>query len=346
MRLDGQPDAVFESLLHVFERQRSSFRQCTPLGLGKRQEALDILLQSIVNRQDTIIEAVKADFGQRSARETRLLEIFPLVDEIRYLKRNLRRWMQPRSATANWQFLPSRTKILYQPLGVVGVIGAWNYPILLTLSPLANALAAGNHAIVKPSEHAPKTAEVIHRIVTAAFPDEYVAVISGDKEVASTLCTLPFDHLLFTGSTSVGKLVMKAAAENLTPVTLELGGKSPALVHESYSMATAADRICSAKFWNAGQTCIAPDYALVPDHLRDEFISSCEAVLAKRYPHPASNADYTHLISQAAWERMRDLVDDARSKGARVLQVDSKRGDVPVGSRFFPPTLIVGANDS
>lgn len=346
MVLDGQPDAVIEPLRHVFERQRSSFHQCTPLGLRKRLEALDILLQSIVNYQNTIIESVKADFGQRSARETRLLEIFPVVDEIRYLKRNLRRWMQTRSATTNWQFLPSRSKIIYQPLGVVGVIGAWNYPVLLTLSPLANAIAAGNHVIVKPSELAPATAETLRQMISEAFPEEYITVVTGDREVASACSSLPFDHILFTGSQRVGKLVMKAAAENLTPVTLELGGKSPALVHESYPMATAADRICSAKFWNAGQTCIAPDYVLVPSARMDEFVHKCETVISKRYPHPASNADYTHLISQAAWERMRDLVDDAQSKGARVLQVDSKHGDVPVGSRFFPPTLILGASDS
>jgi coniferyl-aldehyde dehydrogenase len=345
MRLDEQPDPVIESLRHLFERQRTSFRQCTPLGLGKRLEALDILLQSIVNRQDPIIEAVKADFGQRSAAETRLLEIFPLVDEIRYLKRNLRRWMHTRSATANWQFLPSRTKIIYQPLGVVGVIGAWNYPVLLALSPLANAIAAGNHVIVKPSELAPATAETLREMISEAFPTEYAAVVTGGREVASACFALPFDHILFTGSQGVGKLVMKAAAENLTPVTLELGGKSPALVHESYPVATAADRICSAKFWNAGQTCVAPDYVLVPSTRMDEFVHKCEIVISKRYPQPASNADYTHLISQPAWERMQDLVDDAQSKGARVLQVDSKPGDVSVGCRFFPPTLILGAND-
>ena len=337
MTLDGQPDAAIELLRQVFERQRSSFSQCTPLGLGKRLEALDILLQSIVNRQDAIIDAAMADFGQRSASETRLLEIFPLVDEIRYLKRNLRRWMRPRSMTTNWQFLPSRSKIIYQPLGVVGVIGAWNYPVLLTLSPLANAIAAGNHVLVKPSEFAPATAETLRQMISEAFPEEYVTVVTGGREVASACSALPFDHLLFTGSQGVGKLVMKAAAENLTPVTLELGGKSPALVHESYPMATAADRICSAKFWNAGQTCIAPDYALVPSTRMDEFVHQCETVISKRYPHPASNADYTHLISQAARERMRDLVEDAQSKGARVLQVDSKHGDATVGSRFFPP---------
>jgi coniferyl-aldehyde dehydrogenase len=275
-----------------------------------------------------------------------LLELFPLVDEIRFVKRNLRRWMRPRSAPANWQFLPSRTKIIYQPLGVVGVIGAWNYPVLLTLSPLVNALSAGNHVLVKPSELAPATAEVLRQMISEAFPEEYISVVTGGPDVASFFSTLPFDHILFTGSERVGKLVMKAAAENLTPVTLELGGKSPALVHESYPMAIAADRVCSAKFWNAGQTCIAPDYALVPLSKVKEFVSECETVLSKRYPQPASNADYTHLISPAAWERMSDLVNDARSKGARVLQVDSKQGNVPAGSRFFPPTLILGANDS
>jgi coniferyl-aldehyde dehydrogenase len=335
-----------QAMRDVFERQRIKFRQCAPLGLRKRLEALDLLLRSVVNHEDAIIEAVAADFSRRSARETRLLEIFPLVDEIRNVKRNLRRWMKPRNASANWQFLPSRTKIIFQPLGVVGVIGAYNYPVLLTLSPLVNAIAAGNHVLVKPSELAPATAEILRQMISEVFPEEYVSVVTGGPDVASVFSALPFDHILFTGSERVGKLVMKAAAENLTPVTLELGGKSPALVHESYPMATAADRICSAKFWNAGQTCIAPDYVLVPLNKVDEFVHKCEAVLSKRYPDAASNADYTHLISKAAWERMRDLVDDARSKGARVLQVESKHGEVPAGSRFFPPTLILGADNS
>lgn len=349
MKIAEQPDAaidVLQELRDVFERQRSSFRQCAPLGLRKRLEALDLLLQSVVNHRDAIVEAVATDFGRRSPRETLLLEIFPLVDEIRHVKRNLRRWMQPWSGSANWQYLPSRTKIIYQPLGVVGVIGAWNYPALLTLSPVVNAIAAGNHVLVKPSELAPATAEILRQMITEAFPEEYVAVVTGGPDIGSVFSGLPFDHLLFTGSERVGKLVMKAAAENLTPVTLELGGKSPALVHESYPMATAADRICSAKFWNAGQTCIAPDYVLVPSNKLDEFVHKCETVISKRFPRAASNADYTHLISQAAWERMRDLVDDAQNKGARVVQVDSKHGDVPAGSRFYPPTLILEANNS
>jgi len=346
MRTTGESEAAIEILQAVLERQKFSFRQCAPLGLSKRLEALELLFQSIVNYQDAMIDAVTADFGQRSHRETRLLEIFPLLDEIRHVKRNLRRWMRMRSGVANWQFLPGQTKIMYQPLGVVGVIGAWNYPVLLTLSPLVNAIAAGNHVIVKPSELAPATAEILRRMISEAFPEEYVTVVPGGREIASALSALPLNHILFTGSECTGKLVMKAAAENLTPVTLELGGKSPALVHESYAMKTAADRICSAKFWNAGQTCIAPDYALVPDTKVDEFVRQCETVISKRYPLAASNSDYTHLISDSALERMQDLVDDARSKGAQVIQVDSTRGELATGSRFFPPTLIYGANNS
>lgn len=347
--VDEESDAAKETLREMrdlFERQQSSFRRCAPLGFGKRLEALDLLLQSLVNHQDAIVEAVAADFGRRSARETLLLEIFPLLDEIRFVRRNLRRWMQPRNAWANWQFLPSRTKIIYQPLGVVGVIGTWNFPVLLTMSPLANAIAAGNHVLVKPSEHAPATAAILGRMMKEAFPEEYVAVVTGGPEVASIFSSLPFDHILFTGCERVGKLVMKAAAENLTPVTLELGGKSPALVHESYPMGTGANRICSAKFWNAGQTCIAPDYVLVPSNRVEEFVRECETVLKKRFPDAASNADYTGLIREAAWERMRDLADDARRKGARVVQVESKDGGVPEGRRFYPPTLILDANDS
>jgi coniferyl-aldehyde dehydrogenase len=337
---------LLSSLQTVFDRQKEAFSRCAPLSLEKRLEALSGLLQSIVNHHDELIDGVSADFGHRAVVETRLLELFPALDEIRYVKRHLRHWIRTRSVAANWQFLPSRAKIVYQPLGVVGVIGAWNYPVLLTLSPLVNALAAGNHVMIKPSELAPATANVISRIISEVFPEEYVAVTTGGPEIASAFCNLPFDHLFFTGSQRVAKLVMKAAAENLTPVTLELGGKSPALVHESYSMATAADRICCAKFWNAGQTCVAPDYVLVPSHKRDEFVTQCEAAIANRYPRASSSPDYTHMISQAAWERMRAYVDDAHSRGARVIQAGSVEESATAGNRAFPPTLIVGANDS
>ena len=337
---------IHQALREVFDHQQRAFRQYAPLGCAKRIEALDTLLQSVFKYEDILLETVNTDFGQRSASETRLLEIFPVVDEIRFVKRNLRRWMQMRTVSVNWQFLPSRGKIVYQPLGVVGIIGAWNYPVLLTLSPLVNALAAGNHVMIKPSELAPLTATAIQQMVSEAFPEDYVTIITGDKDVAQIFATLPFDHILYTGSDRVGRLVMKAAAENLTPVTLELGGKSPALVHESYSTAIAADRICSAKFWNAGQTCVAPDYALVSSSKVDEFVRDCQKVISKRFSSPSCNGDYTHMISPAAWRRMRDLVDDAECAGAQIVRSGSANETFTAENRVYPPTLILEAEGS
>jgi coniferyl-aldehyde dehydrogenase len=343
----GNADPVqLKALREAFARQQRAFLQYAPLACEKRMEALDGLLRGVLSYEEKFVEAVNADFGHRPAVETRLLEIFPVVDEIRYVKRHLRRWVKTRRVPANWQFLPSRAQIIYQPLGVIGVIGAWNYPVLLTLSPLIGALAAGNHVMIKPSELAPSTASVVRTMIRESFSEEYVTVIAGDKEIAAAFSALPFDHLIYTGSNRVGKLVMKAAAENLTPVTLELGGKSPGLIHHSYSMATAADRICSAKFWNAGQTCVAPDYVLVPFDRADEFVRDSERVIAKRYSRPAVNADYTHMISETAWLRMQDLVEDARNKGAQIIEPNPKRETFTAESRVFPPTLILGANES
>jgi coniferyl-aldehyde dehydrogenase len=298
-----------EAMRRIFESQKHAFRQYFPLGYNKRVEALELLLQSILRSEDLLVNAVKADFGQRSSYETRLLEILPLIDEIRY-------------------------------------IGAWNYPILLTLSPLVGALAAGNHAIIKPSELAPVTANAICQLIGETFPSEYVAVITGDSEVSSVFSSLPFDHLIFTGSGRVGRLVMKAAAQNLTPVTLELGGKSPALIHKSYPMAVAADRICSAKFWNAGQTCVAPDYVLVPSGKAEEFVVHSERVIVKRFSGSIFSGDYTHMINSSAWCRMQSLVEDARRKGAQIIQPGSAEAVFTEENCVFPPTLIVGVKDS
>ncbi|WP_064736095.1 coniferyl aldehyde dehydrogenase [Azohydromonas australica] len=335
-----------EALHAVFARQHDASRQREPMVHAQRMQALDALLNSVLEHEEPLTEALHADFGHRSSQETRLLEIVPLVDEIRYLRRHLRRWMRPRPVRVNWQFLPSRARILFQPLGVVGVIGAWNYPVLLSLLPLANALAAGNRVMVKPSEMAPATAGVIERMLCEAFAEDHVAVVSGGTETAAAFAALPFDHLLFTGSGRVGKLVMKAAAENLTPVTLELGGKSPALVHESYPTHVAADRICSAKFWNAGQTCIAPDHVLVPSRRMDEFVRDAVEVVSRRYAHPLSSGDYTCMVNEAGLERMRSLVDDARAQGATIVQINPAN-ELPIpGRRAFPPTLVLDVKAS
>jgi coniferyl-aldehyde dehydrogenase len=341
-----------EEMRRIFQMQKDAFCQRQPRSYGERIEALDALLAAVLHYKMDLVEAMNKDYGHRATQESLLLEIFPVVDEIRSMKRKLKRWMRPERVRTKWQLWPSRTFVVKQPLGIVGIMGAWNYPLYLTILPLVDVLAAGNHAMIKPSEAAPRTAEWVQRILAEIFPPEYVSVVLGGTEVASVFSSLPFDHILYTGSSRVGKLVMRAASENLTPVTLELGGKSPALVHESFSMTLAADRICSAKFWNAGQTCVAPDYAMVPEPRLDEFLEAAKAVVSCRLPHPESNPDYTHMIDRAHWERMAALVEDARSKGAHIYPIGVAEDSIGAASetcnaedRIFPPILISNVND-
>ena len=339
------PTTSVDQVQQMFAAQRAAFEKRAPLSYAERRDALDALLSGMSRYEDEFIASLHADFGNRAAQETRLLEVFPVMDEIRHSKRHLRSWMRTRSAATNWQFSPSRARIVYQPLGVVGIIGAWNYQILLTLSPLVNVLATGNHALIKPSELAPVTAEAIRRMIAETFPADYVAVVTGGAGISAAFSSLPLDHLVFTGSGRVGKLVMKAAAENLTPVTLELGGKSPALVHEDFPAALAADRICAGKFWNAAQTCVAPDYALVPESRYEEFVTQAKESVARRLPSLVKNPDYTHMINRASWERMAALVEDARTKGAQVIQINPANEDCNAENKVFPPTLIARVND-
>ncbi len=259
------------ALASCFDAQRAAFRRNVP-DYAARLNALRALERALMKQQDAIAHAISEDFGGRAAEETIALELVPTLGEIRYAIANLRRWMQPRRVPVSWQFWPGRAEVLYQPLGVVGILSAWNYPLFLSFGPLAGALAAGNHVMLKPSELAPRTAETLRTIATEIFPPDYVSVILGEADLGADFSSLPFDHLLYTGSARVGKLVMKAAAENLTPVTLELGGKSPALIHRDYPLRTAAERILTGKLYNAGQTCVAPDYVLLPEDRRDQFI--------------------------------------------------------------------------
>jgi coniferyl-aldehyde dehydrogenase len=328
-----------------FAAQRKAFRKHAP-DYADRRHALGALLSGLLRFESDFVTALNADFGNRARQETQILEIFPVVDEIRHIKRHLRAWMRPRSVFANWQSWPSRARIHYQPLGVIGILGAWNYPILLALSPLANALAAGNHAMIKPSEMAPATAEVVSHMIAETFPPDYVTVVTGGPETGALFCALAFDHIIFTGSTRVGKLVMRAAAENLTPVTLELGGKSPALVHADFPVEVAADRICSAKIWNAGQTCVAPDYVLVPAAAEEAFLAEAKNAIVRRLPRLLDNADYTHIIDRSSWERLAALVKDAREAGAEVVHLNPAGEDWTAETLVFAPTLVANVNDS
>ena len=230
----------------LFERQRIAFRRSPP-DYAKRLASLKSLENAVLVQQAEIASAVNEDFGGRARQETLALELAPLVDAIRHAKRHLASWMKPRKVRAGINFFPARAQIIHQPLGVIGIIGAWNYPVFLTWSPLVDAIAAGNHVMIKPSELAPRTASLLQKIIAATFPEDYIAVVTGDAQMAAEFASLPYDHLLFTGSTRVGKLIMRAASENLTPVTLELGGKSPAVIHPEFPLRLAIERLLTGK---------------------------------------------------------------------------------------------------
>src|SRR5258708_17346698 len=239
------------------DAQRRSF-ECGARSYRDRIDALRKIEHALLRRKDEIVKVISDDFGGRAAEETLALDLFPALHEIRHAIKHLKDCMTPRRAPIDWQCWPARGRVEYQPLGVVGVLAAWNYPLFLGLGPLANALAAGNHVLLKPSELAPRSADFLASFLADLFPREYVAVVVGDSHVAAEFSALPFDHLLYTGSARVGKLVMRAASENLTPVTLELGGKSPALIHRAFPLQLPAERILAPKLSNAAQPCVPP----------------------------------------------------------------------------------------
>lgn len=242
----------FERLRHAWLEDRPAYEQ--------RLDDLKRLRERLEARLDEMAKAISADFGNRSLHETLLGEASVVFSEIDDALHNLKRWMKPKRRKAGWKMWPAKAEIRYVPLGVVGIIAPWNYPVNLALAPLVAAIAAGNHVFLKPSEHTPRTAEFLQSLLADVFPEDRVTVALGDASLSAQFASLPFDHLFFTGSTAVGRKIMAAAAPNLTPVTLELGGKSPAIVSENANLKRAARAIATGKFFNAGQTCIAPDY--------------------------------------------------------------------------------------
>jgi len=327
----------------TYALQRAALAADGAPDFARRMHALAALADELRARQNELADAISADFGGRSRDETLLLELLPLLDLIRYARASLAGWMKPRRVAPTWFLLPSRALIVYQPLGVVGVIGAWNYPLLLTLGPVVDALAAGNHVMIKPSELTPRTAALIGDLIAERFPGEYVSATLGGPEVGEAFAALPFDHLLFTGSTRVGALVMRAASANLTPVTLELGGKSPAIVHESYPLASALERILVGKLYNCGQTCIAPDYLLAPRGRDGEIERAARSLVSRVYPRLVANDDYTRILSRGHYQRLFDGVTEARERGARVVPINPGGEDCTPENKVFPPTLVFDA---
>jgi coniferyl-aldehyde dehydrogenase len=329
----------------LFDAQRAAYALERCPTLAQRLERLARLGAMIETHEQEIVAAVGEDFGSRPSQETRLAELFVIGAGIAHTKRSLRRWMARQHVPTPLYLWPGKSRVLRQPLGVVGVISPWNYPVQLALLPALAALAAGNRVMLKPSELTPRTSALLEHMVAQHFSADEFTVVTGGPEVGEAFSHLPFDHLFFTGSTAVGRRIAVAAAENLTPVTLELGGKSPALIHADADFGIAVPRLLTGKLLNAGQTCIAPDYALVPASRVDEFAAAVVDAVATQYPSFEDNPDYASIVNDAHYRRLSALVEDAVRKGARALPLEAG----PAGrsrDRRMAPTVLIGANDS
>lgn len=308
-------------------RQKRAFEARPFPGYGDRVKALRSLTSALRKYQHRIVEAVSADFGGRAAFETRQIEVLGPILQARHAISNLRRWMKPSRRKTELLFLGNKARVEYQPKGVVGIVGAWNFPLYLTLGPLVAALAAGNRAMIKMPELSPNSCQVLRELLAECFNENQVAVFCGELEAAKAFSRLPFDHLIFTGAPEVGRQVMRAASENLVPVTLELGGKSPAIIGTQAKVKDAALRIAHGKSFNSGQICVAPDYVLVPTGQSESFAEAVKLAFDSLHASPESSAEYTSIVSDRHARRLHQIVEDAETKGANVIRCGVSGGD-------------------
>ncbi len=336
-----------QDLRAILDAQRTAAAKRGEPSLSERRAHLSALDDLLSDAADRFHDAISADFGHRAYPETVLAELVPLRDAIRYAHTHLRSWMRPKRARVGMTFQPGRAWVEKRPLGCVGIVSPWNYPLFLSVGPLVDALAAGNRVMLKPSEATPRFAALLKRELARIFPADRVAVVEGDVDTARRFTALPFDHLMFTGSTRVGTAVMRAAADGLVPVTLELGGKSPAIVAPDAPLDRTAHTIMVGKLFNAGQTCIAPDYVLVPEDRVDAFAAACLDSAAALYPHIANNDDYSSIISQQHLDRLRAMVEEAGDAGARIRRDISHAAEASDAERShrMVPTLLLDTPD-
>jgi coniferyl-aldehyde dehydrogenase len=323
----------------MFEKSRSAPAPT----LEERLDRLKRLRAAIADNEARFEQAISADFGHRSTTETMIAETLFVLGEIKHAAKHLKKWTAPQRIATALQFMPAKNRLIPQPLGVVGIIAPWNYPLQLTLAPAVAALAAGNRVMIKPSELVPRFSVLLKEVISQKFDASEMLVTGIDGDISQAFAALPFDHLIFTGSTRVGRLVAEAAGRNLTPVTLELGGKSPAIVDRSADLEIAAERIAYGKLLNAGQTCIAPDYALLPEGEVEGFAEKVQRHMRRMFGTDPDNKDYTSIISDRHYARLEGLVADAAAKGARIMQAAKPDDPAWRGKRKFPPTIVLGA---
>lgn len=332
------------SLDALLRDQRAAYLRAPYPSWATRADHLRALRKMLLENRDALAAAINADFGHRAKEEVLMSEIWLAKEEIDEALKHGKRWIKPKSRTMNKWLRPARAKVMPQPLGVVGIVVPWNYPVLLAAGPLICALAAGNRAIVKMSELTPRTSQLFEELISKTFARDHVAVVNGDAQIGAAFSGLPFDHLLFTGSTNVGRHVMRAAAEHLTPVTLELGGKSPVIVGPRARFDAAVDAVITGKTLNAGQTCIAPDYVLVPRGKEAEFVARARARMARLYPNLSTNPDYTSIISERHFARLQRLASEAQQAGAQLHPLTDAAPDPAL--RRLPPVLVTQAPDA
>ncbi len=334
-------DTAENEAQRIFALQRAAYLRHPYPSLEDRRANLDTVERILLQNTDAIADAINADFGHRAAEESKLLEIFNCIDGIRAVKKKVAKWMKPQQRHVGILFATGRNRVIPQPKGVIGLVSPWNYPLFLTISPLTSILAAGNRCMIKMASNSSNLCRLLAEKFRAEFPEDMVAILPGVRPQEFT--TLPFDHIIFTGSADAGRTVMRSAAENLTPVTLELGGKSPTIVAPDYDVETAADRILYAKFVNAGQTCLAPDYLFIPEGKAETFANAAQKIVAGRYPD-TNDRSYTSVIDEKSYRRLRATLDDAVKKGAKVVPL------VPGATfndalRKFPPHLVLDPTD-
>ena len=333
-----------DDMQKILDRQKRAYLNDGVVSNEVRHDRLERAVNVIKKNEEKLVDAMNADFGHRSHHQSRFTDIASSIGPLRHAQKNLKRWRksEKRSAMFPLSLFGAKARVDYQPLGVVGVISPWNFPVNLTFTPLAGVLSAGNRCMIKPSEYTPETSKAMAEAISEEFDIEEIAVVLGGPETGASFSGLPFDHLLFTGATSIAKHVLSAASENLVPVTLELGGKSPVIVGESANMDATAGAIMAGKMMNAGQICLAPDYVFLPKTRVQEFVESSKKAVSKMFPTLLDNPDYTSVINDRHFARISRYIDEAKQKGVEVVEINPANEDFrQQPHNKIPPTLII-----
>ncbi|MDA7828438.1 coniferyl aldehyde dehydrogenase [Gammaproteobacteria bacterium] len=340
--------STFKNMNDVLNLQKKKFIKDGPPSINLRVDRLNRLTSMLVENRYAFTEALSSDFGSRSQNASLMTDVYTVLPEITNAIKNIKRWTKDEKRSSNMPFslFGAKSYIRYEPLGTIGMISPWNFPVNLAFGPLASIFAAGNQVMHKPSELTPETAALMKELCDKAYDQDEFATFLGGPETGEAFSKLNFDHLLYTGSGNVGKHVMNAAAQNLVPVTLELGGKSPVVVGNSADIQASAKRVMFGKTMNAGQICLAPDYVMVHKDKKDEFITEAEKAVADYYPNIKNNDDYTSIINERHFDRLNGLIDDAREKGATINQINPSNEDFSQQEFFkIPPTIITDTSD-